>query len=144
MSDASGSPGGSAPRVRPEFRNLNLPELTHYRLPAPAFVSILHRVSGALLFLVGIPFILYLFQQSITSEISFDRYRALFGNWFVKLVLLALAWALIHHLIAGIRFLLLDLHIGIEKVPAASSAKAVFGITAVLTILAALKIFGVF
>ena len=61
--------------VRPEFRNLGLGEILRYRMPPPAIVSILHRVSGVLLFLVGIPFILYLFQNSLTSELSFEVYR---------------------------------------------------------------------
>ena len=58
--------------ARPEYRNLSLGEILRYRMPPPAMVSILHRISGVLLFLVGIPFILYLFQNSLTSELSFD------------------------------------------------------------------------
>ena len=145
MSDASGSPAANiAARVRPEYRNLSLPQLIQIRLPAAGIVSILHRVSGALMFLVGIPFVLYLFQHSITSEISFEKYKAMFGSWLVKLILLALAWAFIHHMCAGIRFLLLDLHIGITKEQSRSSALAVFGASAALTLIAALKIFGAF
>ncbi|MFT4100649.1 MAG: succinate dehydrogenase, cytochrome b556 subunit [Burkholderiaceae bacterium] len=134
----------SAPRVRPKFRNINLPQIAAYRLPVPGIVSILHRASGALMFVVGIPFILYLLQQSISSEISFDHYRALVSHWFAKLVLLALIWAYLHHFCAGIRYLLLDVHIGIDKAAARTSAGIVLIVSLVLTFLVALKLFGVF
>lgn len=141
MADAAEKAPG---RARPEFRNIHVTQIVGYRLPLAGIVSILHRVSGALMFLVGIPFILYLFQQSLTSEISFDAYRTIVSNWFVKLVLLALAWAYLHHLCAGIRYLFLDLHIGVEKQASRSSAAAVLAVSLTLTLLVALKIFGVF
>lgn len=145
MSDNSGGANPSAkPRSRPVFRNIHPLQILQYRLPPAGIVSILHRISGALLFLVGIPFALYLFQQSITSEISFETYRAITRHWFAKLVLLALAWAFIQHFCAGIRFLILDLHVGVEKAQAQTSAYVVFAVSAVLTLLAALKIFGAF
>src|SRR5690606_35105030 len=100
----------SAAKPRPEFRNINITRAARYRLPVPGIVSILHRISGALMFLVGIPFILYLFQQSLTSELSFERYAGVVSHWFAKLVLLGLAWAFLHHLFAGIRYIFLDLH----------------------------------
>ena len=84
-----------------------------------------------LLFLVGIPFILYLFQNSLTSELSFEAYRGAVSSWLGKLVLLALIWAFIHHLLAGIRFLLLDLHIAGEREPGAMTARVVLGLSAV-------------
>ncbi|HWS73639.1 MAG TPA: succinate dehydrogenase, cytochrome b556 subunit, partial [Quisquiliibacterium sp.] len=87
MADLAGKPG---PRVRPQFRNIHVSQLAQYRLPLAGFVSILHRISGALMFLVGLPFLLYLFQQSLLSEISFENYRAIVSHWFAKLVLLAL------------------------------------------------------
>ena len=77
MSELAGSKG---PRSRPQFRNIHVSQILQYRLPAAGIVSILHRVSGALMFLLGLPFALYLFQQSITSEISFDSYRAIVGS----------------------------------------------------------------
>ena len=61
----------AARKVRPQFRNIQVSQILSYRLPPAGIVSILHRLSGALLFLVGIPFCLYLLQQSLTSEISF-------------------------------------------------------------------------
>lgn len=135
----------SAAKPRPEFRNIHVSQiLLKYRWPVPAIVSILHRISGALLFLVGIPFILYLFQQSLTSELSFERYQAVVSHWFAKLVLLGLAWGFLHHLLAGIRFLFLDLHMGCDLPSARKSAAIVLFASLVLTALVGLKIFGVF
>ena len=128
--------------VRPEFRNLGLGEILRYRMPPPAIVSILHRVSGVLLFLVGIPFILYLFQNSLTSELSFEVYRGAVSSWIGKLVLLALIWAFIHHLLAGIRFLLLDLHIAGEREEGANTARVVRWASVLLTLVCALLLFG--
>src|SRR5690606_41683452 len=123
----------SAAKPRPEFRNIHVSQLMTYRLPVPGIVSILHRISGALMFLVGIPFILYLFQQSLTSELSFERYAAVVSHWFAKLVLLALAWAFLHHMFAGIRFVLLDLHVGWDLPTARKSAAIVLFASLVLT-----------
>jgi succinate dehydrogenase / fumarate reductase cytochrome b subunit len=134
----------AAKKARPQYRNIHVSQILSYRLPPAGIVSILHRVSGALLFLLGIPFILYLLQQSLTSEISFETYRAVVGSVLGKLVLLVLGWAFIHHAVAGIRYLLLDRHVGIQKEAARSSATAVLGITAALTVVFALKLFGAF
>ena len=134
----------AAKKARPQYRNIHVSQILSYRLPPAGIVSILHRVSGALLFLLGIPFILYLLQQSLTSEISFETYRAVVGSVPGKLVLLVLGWAFIHHAVAGIRYLLLDRHVGIQKEAARSSATAVLGITAALTVVFALKLFGAF
>lgn len=134
----------AAKKARPQYRNIHVSQILSYRLPPAGIVSILHRISGALLFLLGIPFILYLLQQSLTSEISFESYRAIVGSVLGKLVLLVLGWAFIHHAVAGIRYLLLDRHVGIQKEAARSSATAVLGITAVLTVVFALKLFGAF
>lgn len=136
---SSTSPGGQRPRR--EFRNLNLNDLSSYRLPPAGIVSILHRVSGALLFVVGIPVLLFLFQNSLRSEIGFDRYHAIVSSIPVRLVLLVLIWALVHHLIAGIRFLLLDVHVGVEKPKSAQSAKIVLGLSVAITVLIALAMF---
>ena len=141
MADLAGKPG---PRARPEFRNINVPQILQYRMPLAGLVSIMHRVSGALLFLVGLPFLLYLFQQSLTSEISYESYRAITSHWFAKLVRLALAWGYLHHFCAGIRYLILDLHVGVEKDQARTSASVVLAVSLVLTLVVALKLFGVF
>lgn len=131
-------------KVRPQYRNIHVSQILSYRLPPSGIVSILHRISGALLFLVGFPFLLYLFDQSVTSEISFEHYRAIVANPLAKLVLLALIWAYLHHFIAGIRYLLLDRHIFIEKPGMRSSAITVLVVSLALTAVVALKLFGVF
>jgi succinate dehydrogenase / fumarate reductase, cytochrome b subunit len=128
--------------ARPAYRNLGLGQILRYRMAPPALVSILHRVSGVLLFVIGIPFILYLFQNSLTSELSFQSYRAAVSSWIGKLVLLALIWAYLHHLFAGIRFLLLDVHVGIERQPSAMTAWAVLGVSLFFTLVCALFLFG--
>ncbi|MGN6652050.1 succinate dehydrogenase, cytochrome b556 subunit, partial [Trinickia sp.] len=95
-------------RPRPEFRNIGIGDITmSYRLPLAAKVSILHRVSGALLF-VSLPFLLYLFDQSLTSEISFETFKLFLSNIVVKLIALVLAWAFLFHFCAGIRHLVMD------------------------------------
>jgi succinate dehydrogenase / fumarate reductase cytochrome b subunit len=134
----------AAQKARPQYRNIHVTQILSYRLPPAGIVSILHRISGALLFLVGIPFSLYLLQQSLTSEISFESYRAVVGSVWGKLVLLALVWAFVHHAVAGIRYLLLDRHVGIQREAARQSSIAVLGITVVLTVVLGLKLFGAF
>ena len=128
---------------RPKFRNLNLPLLLTYRLPLPGLVSIMHRISGAVLFLM-LPLLLWLFDSSLASELSFERLRSIASNWWFKLLLVFLVWGFFHHLVAGIRYLLLDLHIGIDLKSARASAIAVYAVSLPLALIAALKIFGVF
>jgi len=132
----------SLQRKRPEFRNIHVTQIVGYRLPAPGMVSILHRVSGALMFLL-LALAIWLLQLSLTSELSFMRLKEVASHWWAKVIFLALAWALLHHLIAGIRYLLLDLHMGIEKAASVKSALAVFAVSLPLTLLAALRIFGI-
>jgi len=134
----------AAQKARPQYRNIHVTQLLGYRLPPAGIVSILHRISGALLFLAGIPFGLYLLSTSISSEISFQTYRAVVTSVPGKLLLLVLAWAFLHHAIAGVRYLLLDRHVGIQKEASRTSAVAVLALTAVLTLLVALKLFGAF
>ncbi len=134
----------SAPpaRVRPQYRNLSLGQLASYRLPAPGILSILHRVSGVVLVLT-LPFILWLLELSLKSESTYETLRALAGNFLVKLILLGLFWAILHHLFAGLRYLALDLHMGIDKLPARNSALAVFAVSIPLALVAGLWLFGV-
>jgi succinate dehydrogenase / fumarate reductase cytochrome b subunit len=134
--------GRSTRSQRPEFRNLGVAQLASYRYPPGAVVSLLHRVSGVLMFVVGIPFVLYLFQNSITSELSFERYRGVVASWPGKLVLLALIWAFVHHLLAGIRFLMLDVHLMGEREQNALTARIVLGLSVVITLVCALLLFG--
>ena len=130
-------------RSRPQFRNIHVTQIVRYSLPPAGMVSILHRISGAALFLF-LPLLLWLFDLSLISELSFARLREVAGHWFVKLVLLGLIWAFIHHLVAGIRYLVLDLHVGLDKSASRASALSVFAISLPLTLIAGLRLFGVF
>lgn len=133
----------SAPKPRPQFRNISVPQILSYRLPLAGKLSILHRVSGALLFLCLPLVILPLFAASVTSQAGFDQLAGYVDNVLVKLVLLVLIWGYLHHFCAGIRYLLLDLHIGIDRVSAQKSAGVAFGVSLALTLVFALKLFGV-
>ncbi len=145
MAEAASSAAGSPKRgARPEYRNIHITQIVRYRMPLAALVSILHRISGALLFLVGLPFVLYIFQQSLTSELSFEDYRAIVSHWFARLVLLALIWAYLHHFFAGLRHLLADLDIGLEKSAGRTSAAIVLALSLSLTVILGLKLFGAF
>lgn len=114
-------------KVRP--KHLNLMQI---RLPLPGIVSIFHRVSGAGLFLC-LPLLIWLFGASLGTPEQLESFRAVHGNVFVKLILLGLLWAYLHHFCAGIRFLLLDAHVGIELAPARKTAAAVFVVSLALT-----------
>jgi succinate dehydrogenase / fumarate reductase cytochrome b subunit len=126
---------------RPVYRNIGLAQLVKYRLPWAGKVSILHRISGAVLFLL-LPFILYLFDQSLASELSYQKFQAFTSNILVKIICLGLIWAFLHHFCAGIRYLLLDLEIGVEKSEANRSAIFVFSLGLALTAVVGLKLFG--
>ena len=132
----------SAPKPRPQFRNIGLNDLMNYRLPMAGKVSILHRVSGALLFLC-LPLLISLFAMSVTTEQGFNAMSVVAGNPIMKLVLLVLIWGYLHHFCAGIRYLMLDLHIGVDKQGAAKSASMVLGVSLALTLVFGLKLFGV-
>lgn len=129
---------------RPEFRNINLfKDLPHYPQPPGAIVSILHRISGALLFLL-LPFTLYLLDKSLLSERSFMQFKDVASHWFVKLVILAMVWAYLHHFCAGIRHLFMDVHFALNKDGSRRTALGVLAISLLLTLVIALKLFGVF
>ncbi|MES2900062.1 MAG: succinate dehydrogenase, cytochrome b556 subunit [Pseudomonadota bacterium] len=130
-------------KERPEFRNIHITELPNYRLPPAGWVSILHRVSGAGLFL-ALPFLLYLFDRSIRSEDTYAMILDFMQNPLVKLVLLGLIWAYMQHFCAGVRHLFMDVHLMIEKDSSRQSAIGVLVVSLVLTALAGLKLFGVF
>lgn len=131
-------------KTRPVFRNIHVTQILRYRLPWAGKVSILHRVSGAMLFLALPVILLPLFELSLTSELSFDRFREVVGQWWVKLILFVLLWGYLHHFCAGLRYLVLDVHIGTEKESAQKSAIAVLAVSLGLTLLIGLKFFGVF
>ena len=108
-------------------------DLLRIRLPLPGIVSILHRLSGAALFLLGIPLLLLGLRASLTSPEAFADLQALLSEPLVKLLLIGLIWAYLHHFCAGIRFLLLDIHRGIELAPARRSSVAVLVASLALT-----------
>ena len=139
-------------KKRPEFRNINaFTDLPKYRLPAAGIVSILHRISGALMFLL-MPFIIWMFDTSVSSEISFARFKAAFNSglgfvpgWFLKLVALALIWAFLHHFIAGLRHLWMDVsHKAVEKGFGKTSAMVTLGLSVLLTLVLGAKLFGLY
>lgn len=132
-----------ARRERPEFRNIHVTQLSNYRLPPAGIVSILHRISGFGLFLL-LPFLLYLFELSVRSELSFDYFRGFMSNVFVKVILLGLIWAYFQHFCAGVRHLFMDVHWAIEKDSSRQSAITVLVVSLLLTAVAGLKLFGVF
>ncbi|MEK8032674.1 succinate dehydrogenase, cytochrome b556 subunit [Ideonella sp. DXS29W] len=136
---------------RPEFRNIHaLTDLPNYRLPPAGIVSILHRISGALMFLL-MPFVIWLFDVSLTSEVSYDTFRSAYlagigfvPGWFVKLVTLGLIWGYLHHFCAGVRHLWMDMTHSVSKEQGRISAIATLVISLVLTVLLGAKLFGLF
>jgi succinate dehydrogenase / fumarate reductase cytochrome b subunit len=126
-----------------QFRNISLVDLTRYRFPIGSIVSILHRISGAFMFLL-LPLILWLLDESLTSEISFEHFKGVTEHWFVRLILLGLVWAYLHHVCAGVRHLLMDMHMGLDKPTSRQSGILVLSISLTLTVLVALKLFGAF
>lgn len=140
-----------AAKPRPEFRNIHLlNDVRTYRLPAAGIVSILHRVSGALMFFL-LPFIVWLFDKSVSSEISFGQFTAafsaglwIFPGWFIKLLTLAIIWAYLHHLIAGVRHLHMDAFHAVSKAFGKSSAVATLALSLGLTAVLGAKLFGLY
>ena len=103
-------------KKRPVFLNL-----LRIHMPATAILSIGHRISGVLLFL-AIPLFLYLFELSLSGQAGFDQVKTFLGSGLIKIVCIVMLWGLIHHLLAGLRFLLLDIHVGMSKSMAKNSA----------------------
>ena len=132
-------------KSRPEFRNISkINDLFQkYKWPPASMVSLVHRASGMVLFGL-LPVILYILDQSLISEGSFQHFQYLLSGWFVKLILLAIAWGYLQHFCSGIRHLIMDLHIGLDKVSARKSAIGVLAFASGLTALIALKLFGAF
>jgi succinate dehydrogenase / fumarate reductase cytochrome b subunit len=129
--------------TRPTYRNIHIGQIVAYRLPAAGLISIFHRISGAVLFLL-LPFVLYLLDRSLTSVGTFVSFKSLVAFWPVKLVTLVLIWAYLHHFIAGIRHLFMDVHLGLDKDSSRHSAVAVFAVSLLLWLAFALKSFGAF
>jgi succinate dehydrogenase / fumarate reductase cytochrome b subunit len=137
---------------RPEYRNINaLSDLPSYRLPPAGWVSILHRISGFIMFLL-MPFIIWMFDTSISSEISFEKFKAAFNIGMLglpgviwKLVALALIWAYLHHFIAGLRHLWMDTsHAAVSKEFGKMSAIVTLVLSIGIAFVLALKLFGAY
>ena len=124
----------AAKKRRPKYLSLSA-LLFEIRLPASAWVSGMHRISGALLFFPFAAWLLYLLDTSLASETGYNHVRAYLAMPVAKLGLLVFIWAYAHHFCAGIRFLLLDLNKGIELRPARISSYAVFAVSLALTAL---------
>lgn len=144
-------PAASTAKNRPEFRNIDFGSLISYRWPLASLVSGMHRVSGAILFFL-MPFIIWMFDNSISSEISFSKFKAAFNfgmlglpGFIWKLVALGLIWASLHHLIAGLRHLWMDTHHEhVSKDFGRQSAAVVLVATLTLTLVLGAKLFGLY
>jgi succinate dehydrogenase / fumarate reductase, cytochrome b subunit len=135
---------------RPVYRNIHIGQILSYRLPPAGIVSILHRVSGAVMFLL-MPFVIWMFDASVSSEISFEGFTSAFvagvgvlPGWFFKLVALALIWAYLHHFIAGVRHLWMDVTHSVTKQFGHSSAVVTLVASVLLTLLLGAKLFGLY
>lgn len=133
-------------RQRPGTMRL-MDAITGYRYPLAAIVSILHRGSGMLMFFL-LPFIVYLFDVSLTSEISYMIFTSVFivgigflPGWFFKLVALALIWSYLHHFIAGLRHLYMDATHSVSKEFGRQSSVFTIGVSVILTIALGAKLF---
>lgn len=142
----------NAKTPRPVYRNIHVTDIVSYRLPPAGIVSILHRISGAVLFLL-MPFIIWMFDTSVTSEISFDTFTSVFTagcadgaipGWFFKLIALGLIWAYLHHFIAGVRHLIMDATHSVSKQQGHSTAIVTLALSVVLTVALGAKLFGLF
>lgn len=136
---------------RPEFRNINaFADLPGYRWPLAAIVSGMHRASGLIMFLL-MPFIVWMFDTSLSSEISFARFTSVFQNGvgflpgaLVKLVALGLIWAYLHHFIAGMRHIRMDVKHTVSKEAGKLTAQITLVLSLGLTAVLGAKLFGLY
>ncbi|TDR31821.1 succinate dehydrogenase, cytochrome b556 subunit [Hydromonas duriensis] len=136
---------GQTPQTpkRPEFRNIGIADIRNYRLPAAGIVSILHRISGLSLFL-ALPLLFALIAASFGTKEKFDVMAACLAHPLVKVVMLGLIWAILHHACAGVRYLMMDLHIKVNKESGRATANAVLVISLVLTAVVGARLFNLF
>jgi succinate dehydrogenase / fumarate reductase cytochrome b subunit len=134
-------------KSRPVYRNIHVSQIVSYRLPPAGIVSILHRISGGLMFVL-LPFIIWMFDTSVTSEISYSQFTSVFlagvgflPGWFFKLVALALIWAYLHHFIAGLRHLWMDATHAVTKEFGHNSALFTLIASVLLTLALGAKLF---
>jgi succinate dehydrogenase / fumarate reductase, cytochrome b subunit len=148
MSEASPSRAGNRAVVRPG--TMRLIDATGYRLPVAALVSILHRISGLLLFVL-LPFLVWLLDTSLSTEISYGVFTSAFvagigvvPAWFVKLTVLVLIWAFLHHFVAGVRHIWMDVTHSVSKAQGHNSAVVTLVLSGALTALLGARLFGLF
>lgn len=122
--------------AKPRPKHLNLIKI---RLPMPGIISIMHRVSGVVLFLM-LPLLLWLLQTSLQSPESYGKLHAVVAHPLMKLVLLGLLWGYLHHLLAGVRHLFLDLHVGAELEAARASSIVVLAAGIILALAAGVRL----
>ncbi len=134
-------------KARPVFRNIHISQIVSYRLPPAGIVSIGHRISGVMMFML-LPFVVWLFDVSLTSEVSYGQFTSaysaglgIFAAWFVKLVTLGLIWAYLHHFIAGLRHLWMDATHAVTKEFGHLSALVTLGLSGLLTLVLGFKLF---
>ena len=127
----------TVPTVKRRPVYLDLPRI---RLPLPGIVSILHRVSGALLFVAGIPLLLAGVAASLASPEAYAGMKAAIAHPAAKLALIGFVWAYLHHFCAGIRYLLLDLDRGVDLAPARRSSAVVLVISIALTLIVGVRL----
>lgn len=133
----------ASPPARPVYRNIHISQIVGYRLPLAGIVSILHRVSGAVMFL-ALPLVLWAFDASLRSAESHAAIAQFLSHGLVKLVLLGLFWALMHHLAAGVRHLWMDAFHAVSKAQGLQLAIITFVVSLGLTGLFGLKLLGVY
>lgn len=137
-------------KKRPVYRNIHITQIVSYRLPPAGIVSILHRVSGMLMFVL-LPLVIWMFDTSVTSEISYGAFTNAFvaglgfvPGWFIKLVSLGLIWGYLHHFIAGVRHLWMDATHSVSKAQGYQSAMLTLGLSTLLTVALGAKLFGLY
>jgi succinate dehydrogenase / fumarate reductase cytochrome b subunit len=135
---------------RPVYTNIHVTQILSYRLPPAGIVSILHRISGLVLFLL-LPFVVWMLDASLSSEISYDGFTNVFvagvaglPAWFIKLVVLGLIWAYLLHFVAGVRHLWMDVTHSVSKAQGHSSAIVTLTLSTVLTLALGAKLFGLY
>jgi succinate dehydrogenase / fumarate reductase, cytochrome b subunit len=134
-------------KPRPVYRNIHVADILKYRLPPAGMVSIGHRISGVMMFLL-LPFVVWLFDVTLTSEVSYGQFTSaytaglwIFPAWMVKLVTLALIWAFLHHFVAGVRHLWMDATHAVTKEFGHLSALVTLGLSLLLTLVLGFKLF---
>lgn len=128
---------------RPEFRNIGIADIKNYRLPLAGIVSILHRISGAVLFL-ALPLLLCIITASFGAPEKFAALTACLAHPLVKLIMLGLIWAVLHHAAAGVRYLMMDVHVKVSREGGRQTALGVLAVSLTLTAIVAARLFNLF